>query len=307
MKSQWPTTGPALLALAAICGCGTAPRSEVFATTNPQVAFYVVNTTAAASVSIDFGKTTSYGLQTLTRSTPQGGGQARIFVAGLQANSTYHMRATIRYADGTTVEDADHVFTTGSYPAGTLPPLTASPAVGHDPQPGVEIVNEQVANGEIAAVDLQGNLLWAYLPASIGSAYWNAPKLLPDGDFIAIAADVSSVALTKTPPATDADLVREFDLAGDTVKQITMDQLNTELAAYGPAEWTLDRHRQHHEERRPERANHPNRGPRRRAGGSRRESEAGLGLERVRPSRRKPPPVELSRLDAHKCRDLLAR
>jgi hypothetical protein len=208
-------------------------KSEVDSTANPQVALYSVYTTQAASVSIAFGETTSYGMKTWTQSSPEGGGRVSIFVAGMRANSTYHMRATIQYEDGATVEDSDHIFHTGSYPAADFTPVTATTATGQDPQPGVEIVNQEVRLAQITAVDLKGNIIWAYLPGSIGGAYWLAPKLLPDGDFIALASDSSSFALKESPPAQDANFVREFDLAGDTVKQITMTQLNAELAAAG--------------------------------------------------------------------------
>lgn len=223
------------LTLLAIClGCGSLPFPEgaVYGTANPQVAVYSVFPGASADVTIAFGKTTSYGMLTSTRHTPPTGGAVTIYVAGMQGNTIYHMQAIVKYADGTVVKDADHTFHTGSYP-NWFGPLTASTTPGQTPQPGIEIVNSPNQQGEIMAVDLSGNVLWAYNPGNIGASTWLAPKLLPDGDFIATASTESSSALVTTIAPTDANLVREFDLAGNTVKQITMSELNGELAAAG--------------------------------------------------------------------------
>lgn len=230
------------LFLLALCfGCGGAqisygPSSAVgtgvTATANPQVALYTVVTQKAGSVTINFGPTTSYGLKTWTQQTPPGGGPVSIFVAGMKANTTYHMQAVISYTDGTSAKDVDRTFTTGSYPAGSLPTFTATTTPGMTPQPGIELLNPLQSKIQIAATDLSGNVIWAYNPnENEGGATWYAPKLLPDGDFISFASVDSSTVLKALPSPTAANMVREFDLAGNTIRQITMDQLNQELAA----------------------------------------------------------------------------
>ncbi|HEY1901744.1 MAG TPA: aryl-sulfate sulfotransferase [Terracidiphilus sp.] len=153
----------------------------------------------------------------------------------MQANTTYHMQAKVTYSDGRTAQDSDHTFTTGSYPSALLPSFTATTAPGQTPQPGIEIMNPIGSPVQIAATDLSGNLIWTYYDPTInlGLSTWLAPKQLTNGDFIAMIAPTSSNPLTVPTPAGAANLVREFDLAGDTVKQITMTQLNTALAAAG--------------------------------------------------------------------------
>lgn len=228
------------LSILAVClGCagktGNSLSGFISATANPQVAMYTVNSPQLGKVTIVFGKTTDYGLQTWTLPTPPGGGQVNIYVAGMQANTTYHMQAQVQYADGTTVNDVDRTFTTGSYPANSLPGITATTTPGQTPQPGIEIVNSINATVQIVAVDLSGNIIWAYNPnLESNGATWLAPKLLPDGDFISlISIAASSSALETSPVPGTPNMVREFDLAGNTVKQITMDQLNAALAAAG--------------------------------------------------------------------------
>lgn len=217
------------------CGGGSGILTQVIGTANPQVALYTIYVPRAASVTVRFGKTTGYGFETWTRETPDGGGTVAMDVAGMQANSTYHMQAVIQMSDGTTVYDEDHTFQTGSYPATGIPVVTTTTASGQTPQPGVEMVNAIESAQEIAVFDLSGNIIWSYYNPTegLGETAWLSPKLLPNGDFIAMVALGSSDPLTGPTPANSLNLVREFDLAGNTVKQITMAQLNAALAAQG--------------------------------------------------------------------------
>lgn len=167
------TAGIAFLSLlaGACLGCGQrqvpvlghAPHAmqqgEVESTGNPQVARYSIVPQSAAQVTVEFGPTTAYGQQTWTVSDP-GGRPAKIFVAGMRANSTYHMRATVRFRDGATLNDADHTFTTGHYPASWLPPITVQTT--GTPAPGVELLNPAGADAQAFVTDLHGNVLWAY-------------------------------------------------------------------------------------------------------------------------------------------------
>ena len=112
--------------IASIAGCGSnrpfTGTSSVSQTTNPLVAKYTVQTRSAANVFIEFGPDTHYGYRTSTVTTPVDGSALDILVAGMRAKSTYHMRAVVQsLADGTTSVDADHAFTTGTFPTQILP------------------------------------------------------------------------------------------------------------------------------------------------------------------------------------------
>jgi hypothetical protein len=65
---------------------------QVTGTGIPQVALYTISLAAAAQVSVQFGLDTNYGLRTWTQPMLQGGGTAELFVAGMKANTLYHMR-----------------------------------------------------------------------------------------------------------------------------------------------------------------------------------------------------------------------
>ncbi len=196
-------------------------------TANPQVALYTISPPEDASVTIQFGQTTNYGLTTWTQSTPTGGGAVAIFVAGMLANTTYHMQATVMLSSGLTFKDMDHTFTTGAPPANQLAKLTTTTTPGMTPQSGVELI-DQVAIGaapfNVAVTDLSGNVLWTYNPAfaAASSAAANPVKLLLNGHFL--------VNFSGQPDGGNS-VIQEVDLSGTVIWQITAAQLNQELAA----------------------------------------------------------------------------
>ena len=294
---------PALLSLigCVLLGCGRpAPKAALIgsapdamqqgtveSTGNPQVARYTIVPQSPSQVTVEFGPTAGYGKQTSTVVDP-GGQPANIFVAGMRADSTYHMRASIRFQDGATLHDMDHTFTTGHYPAKLLPAIKAQTT--GSPAPGIELLNPAGADAQAFATDLDGNVLWAYdyperesitrvqLHRTLHAAYltlvgwrdwisqkvglhpkgkpmlWNAAlwkfppkerrtstminpiKLLPNGDFVMVVGLASHTLLDSpdgAPPPDTPSFVREINLAGETVRQITIEELNSKLRATG--------------------------------------------------------------------------
>ncbi|MHB1840864.1 MAG: aryl-sulfate sulfotransferase [Acidobacteriaceae bacterium] len=270
-------------------------QGRVESTGNPQVARYSIVPQSAAKVTVEFGPSTAYGKQTWTVANP-GGQPASIFVAGMRANSTYHMRATVRFQDGTTLNDTDHTFTTGHYQAKLLPPITVQTT--GTPAPGVELLNPSIGRYAQAMVtDLAGNVLWAYdypdresssrvqfhrtvhaayltlagwrnwlwqklglhavgKPTLWNSSLWKLPppdrrfatiinpiKPLPNGDFVMVIG-LASHALVDSPdgapPPDTPSLLREINLAGQTVRNLSVAALNKKLRAAGYAGPTLE-------------------------------------------------------------------
>jgi len=206
-----------LFVLPLCIGCGI-QNSSVLDSGNPQVALYTVALSRPGTATVYFGKTASYGFQTSFIHTSSWGGPIRIYVAGMLAKTTYHMQLRVVYDDGTTANDVDRTFTTGTYPNILGAQISASASPGQTPQPGVEILNPvplaASTNTEIEATDLSGNVIWTYHPPDVmGSSAWGAPKLLSNGDFIAYAAPPDA-GFSATVPAGVPNLVREFDLAG---------------------------------------------------------------------------------------------
>ncbi len=198
----------------------------VVSTTNePQVAQYTIDPPAAANVSIEFGTGTTYGRSTWTVPTPAGGGSVSIYVAGMLANTLYHMRADVQFTGSDTVDDSDHTFTTGAFPTAELPALTATTTPGMTPQSGVELLD--LFGGtptNVAVTDLAGNVLWGFAPNQAGGYGPNPVKLLPDGNFL--------INLSSGPPQDGSgSVLEEVDLGGNVVWSLTAAQLNQELAA----------------------------------------------------------------------------
>jgi len=198
----------------------------VVPTINPQVALYTITPPAAANVTIRFGPTTTYGLSTWTQGAPTGGGPVSTLVAGMVMNSIYHMQATLNFGGGVTFIDNDHIFKTGTLPAASLPPLTATTTPGMTPQSGVELLDLVNFSGasvnSLVVTDLSGNILWTYNPGLSGVVP-NPIKLLPNGHFM---INFSGSALDG-----QNSVLQEVDLSGQVVWQMTAAQLNEALAA----------------------------------------------------------------------------
>ena len=109
-------------------------------TANPQVALYTIAPPDDASITIQFGQTTNYGLTTWTPTHSNGRRGGRNFVAGMLANTTYHMQATVKFNSGLTFADTDHTFTTQALTAVQIPKLAATTTPGMTPQSGVEFL-----------------------------------------------------------------------------------------------------------------------------------------------------------------------
>jgi arylsulfate sulfotransferase len=166
-----------LLAAVLVSGCKTTPEEKanpigtapfvtdtgtVASTRNPQVARYTIRPQHPADVEVQFGPDTNYALHTWTQFA-DGNHPVSILVAGMRADSPYHLRAVVHFRGGPTVVDADHIFTTGHLAAKMIPPITVHTTPGLTPQPGVELLNPTIGStAQLLVTDLQGNVLWGY-------------------------------------------------------------------------------------------------------------------------------------------------
>jgi arylsulfate sulfotransferase len=200
----------------------------VSTTNNPLVAQYSIAAPSGSNVKIEFGPDTFYGRNTWTQSAPPGGGAVNILVAGMRASSIYHMRADVELPGGSQFQDTDHTFQTGDLPAGRIPEMTVQTTGTLTPNPGVEQLN--MVNGSLTTnllgalvTDLHGNVIWYYDtdPTGTTNQYAFPYKLMPNGHIL--------VNVYNQFP----DLLREIDLAGNTIREISAPDLNARLAAAG--------------------------------------------------------------------------
>jgi arylsulfate sulfotransferase len=195
---------------------------NVINSNNPLVAAYSIRAPQGASAQVQFGTTTNYGLSTSVQPAPQTGGSFQILVAGMRASSIYHMQATLHLADGSTLNDADHVFTTGPLPAGVTPNLTIQQTPGLAPASGLELLClfEEASQNTLTAVitDLEGNVVW-YYPIQPDSPF--PMKLLPNGHMLV------------TVYGSALNAVQEIDLAGNVISQVALADVQQGLATAG--------------------------------------------------------------------------
>jgi len=222
-----------LLSTLTSLGCGwgnvtSPPLSTVTATANPLVAQYSIHHFHSGLTAwVEFGTDTTYGRQTSVATdsvTAVGGQTLNILVAGMKPKTTYHMRAHVNWQGGSWV-DQDQTFTTpeldppqtpGNSNIFQMPNITVStPVAGLTPAPGVELLS-LVAPADSnmyqsLVTDLQGNVIWYYPLSSFPI------KLMTSGDFIL---------------QLNSDL-REIDLAGSTVRDVSVTQVNRSLQEKG--------------------------------------------------------------------------
>jgi hypothetical protein len=205
------------------------------ATGNPQVAQYSIYLPAPGQVSIQFGQTTEYGRNTWQAPTPSpNGGNVSVYVAGMLAQTLYHMQAQVTLNNGATFTDSDHTCTTGQLPA--IASLQVTPIAGGTPQPGIQLWNTFLPGNlsSAFATDLSGNVIWTYTFTHLSPAdRLQSIQLLPNGHMLTMVSsatgDNNSTPASGT--AVGSDDVREIDLAGNIVRYLPMSTLNQELAA----------------------------------------------------------------------------
>jgi arylsulfate sulfotransferase len=208
------------------------PSGAVTTTSNGQVASYTINAPGGSSVSVNFGTTTSYGLNTWTVPTPADGGPTTVLVAGMLANTLYDIQGVVSLPDGTTFSDANKTFTTTQSVTSGTATFTATTTPGKTPQPGIEIMSA-LALGY--AIDLDGNTIWA-IPF-IGTTTTddlNPIKPLANGDYINVIGALSQDPLNPPSilPGTN-EVIQEVDLTGTTVRELDIATLQTNLTAAG--------------------------------------------------------------------------
>jgi hypothetical protein len=199
----------------------------VASTKNPLVAQYTIQAPEGAQVEVQFGTTANYGLNTWTQSAPQLGGAVSIYVAGMRASTTYHIRGMMHLPNGDTLTDADQTFGTGAI-SGDLPRFTIQQTSGLDPAAGVEMLNlfEEASQTQVTAVvtDLNGNIIW-YDPIQPSAPF--PMRLLPNGHILLVAGTLNSMA------EANSGTIEEIDLAGNIIFELKQADLQTGLQNAG--------------------------------------------------------------------------
>ena len=202
-------------------------------TPNPQVVAYSIYLPAPGNVSVQFG---TENRMTSEQATPSpNGGMVHVYVAGMLAHTSYDMRALVNLNNGASFTDADHTFNTGDAPATS--PIQTSTTAGGTPEPGLELFDTIIPHTEaqLFATDLQGNVLWTYRYEGSAIDAIQAARPLPNGHFLLLISFASSLPTTQLSnlPSGTIDVIREVDLAGNTIRELSLAQLEQSLTAQG--------------------------------------------------------------------------
>jgi arylsulfate sulfotransferase len=197
-------------------------------TQNPLVAQVYVASPCDGTVNVEFGPDTSYGRTTASYPVQAGSQGINVLVAGMRASTTYHILPSVQCASST-LTGRDLIFQTGALPSvPSFPPMGVarpSPSSSSPENPGIEMIDviAPTANQMQAFfTDRDANPIWYY---DVGAATGNYPetlKILPNGDPI----------LSITIPPSNS-VLREVDLAGNTIREMYMSVLVQKMQAAG--------------------------------------------------------------------------
>jgi hypothetical protein len=211
----------------------TGSQAVITPTLNPLVALYSAPPCSAGTEHVEFSVASDQPSWRSTNTLACEDGKSENFlVAGMLPNTTYEMRHVL--SDGTA--SAPLLFTTGAIPSTVnLPSFT----VRQPPGPGSDL-NQDMLFQQLAAVpsnypepfatDLAGHVTWYYDSSQAGFLY-NRPdgiaRLLPGGTVLLAGGD------SRAPFPTSENVLREIDLAGNTLRETNIDAVNVQLTALG--------------------------------------------------------------------------
>jgi hypothetical protein len=196
-------------------------------TSNPLVALYSAPPSTGSSMHVEFKPLDSSRPWSSTAQVPVVPGESTsILVAGMLPSTTYLMRHVLD--DGTT--SAPLTFETGPLPTNLRLPtfkVQKAPTAKTDLTQDIVFhvgINPPMGTVNTLATDLMGHIVWYYDPVANALPGY-APTLVPGGTVLLLGGKQNGFG--------GANMLREVDLAGDTLRETNIDAVNAELAALG--------------------------------------------------------------------------
>ncbi len=211
----------------------TGEEAIITPTANPLVALYSVPPGPKGTVHVEFAAASDNPSWRSTNELPSDPSRStNFFIAGMLPDTTYEMRDV--FSDGVT--SAPLLFTTGSLPSNlSFPTFTVQqpPGPGSDLDEG--LIFHQFGSPSTTsnapnplATDLNGNIVWYYDVSQSGLTHTYAGQSLVAGGTVLLLGVDQYAPL----PAT-LDVLREIDLAGNTLRETNLDAVNAQLNAQG--------------------------------------------------------------------------
>jgi hypothetical protein len=201
----------------------TGTDAVITPTANPLVALYSAPPASASAMHVNFRPADDPNAPWVSTDTkvPVPGLSTNFLVAGMLPNTTYEMVAVTSSGSSSPL-----LFTTGTLPAGlSFPGYTLI----QPPGPGTDLSQNMVfhmatvggpGSVTVLATDLMGNVDWYYDPRAPGLPSAFATSLVPGGTVLMLNGIYGNV-------------LREVDLAGNTLRETNVNALNAQLAAMG--------------------------------------------------------------------------
>lgn len=195
---------------------------------NPLVALYSAPSCAAgSSIQVRFQRVAS-ATSSVTSSKPCNTGfSSNFYVAGMRVNTSYNLRHEVT-TGGSVVSSTNTLFTTGT-PTVALPAVTVQIPANGQTALGDDILLQTYLPGSLkqpifpVAVDVSGNLVWYYLSTN---GYVTRP--LAGGTMLFLDTGPGSVN-----PSQQQQLLKEIDLAGNTIRETNAARITEQLVARG--------------------------------------------------------------------------
>ena len=211
----------------------TGSQAVVTPTANPLVALYSVPPSSAESVFVQFAMASDHPAWRNTDIRAVVSGKStNVFIAGMLPNTNYEMRHV--FSDGT--GSAPLFFTTGAIPSTVSFPTITVP---QPPGPGSDLDQDLLFQSlarpgpnapYVYATDLTGQVTWYYDAVQAGFLP-NRPaqgaSLVSGGSVLVMGAD------SNAPFPTSRNILREIDLAGNSLRETNIDAVNAQLTAQG--------------------------------------------------------------------------
>ena len=200
-------------------------------TANPLVALFSAPTCPIGSTMQATFQPGNAAFQSFTDWRACHAGSMNFYIAGMEASQTFLMSYRVN-TGGTITTSPQVTFTTGAIPASVKFPamsVPVPPATGQsDTGDRIVLTGFAAPPYPVTATDMNANVIWYYPPSPI-----QLTRPVPGGTILAIADGPGTGTGVWGPSISRQQILREIDLAGNTVRETNADRVMEQLAAMG--------------------------------------------------------------------------
>ncbi len=204
-------------------------RATVTAMPNPLVALFSAPACpAGAFIAVFFHSNGLADLSQTNWTACNGAVSNNVYIAGMRANTTYIMQYAVESGGSIFIVGPTLPFTTGT-PTETFSPVTILIPETSQADPSEKVVLHAFLPTFPFASDVAGNVLWYYKQAADAGQSVLLTRPLPGGGMYMSATGQGS---NPAAPTTN-QVLRQIDLAGNTVRETNAGRISEQLVAMG--------------------------------------------------------------------------